>query len=161
MMAGSGTSAVVFPLALGAASIISSIIGTFFVSTRDGGKIMNALYRGVFVSGLISAVAFYFITKSFFPEQLGSLFGCALIGLGLTAAMIVITEYYTATEYSPGAQDRRGLADRPCDQHDRRPRRVDEVDRPACPRGVPGHLRRRTRWAGSMASPLLPLRCSR
>jgi K(+)-stimulated pyrophosphate-energized sodium pump len=101
MMANSGISAVVFPLALGAASIVSSIIGTFFVSTRDGGKIMNALYRGVAVSGLISAVAFYFITKSFFPEQVGALFGCALIGLGLTAAMIVITEYYTATEYSP------------------------------------------------------------
>jgi K(+)-stimulated pyrophosphate-energized sodium pump len=101
MMAGSGISAVIFPLALGAASIVSSIVGTFFVSTRDGGKIMNALYRGVAVSGLISAVAFYFITKSFFPEQVGALFGCALIGLGLTAAMIVITEYYTATEYSP------------------------------------------------------------
>jgi K(+)-stimulated pyrophosphate-energized sodium pump len=101
MMAGSGVSAVVFPLALGAASIVSSIIGTFFVSTRDGGKIMNALYRGVAVSGLISAVAFYFITKSFFPEQVSALFGCALIGLGLTAAMIVITEYYTATEYAP------------------------------------------------------------
>src|SRR6187399_859108 len=101
MMADSGISAVIFPLALGAASIVSSIVGTFFVSTRDGGKIMNALYRGVAVSGLISAVAFYFITKSFFPEQLGPLFGCALIGLGLTAAMIVITEYYTATEYSP------------------------------------------------------------
>jgi K(+)-stimulated pyrophosphate-energized sodium pump len=62
---------------------------------------MNALYKGVIVSGIISAGAFWFITKSIFPDQFGPLFGCTLIGLGLTAAMIVITEYYTATEYSP------------------------------------------------------------
>jgi K(+)-stimulated pyrophosphate-energized sodium pump len=62
---------------------------------------MNALYRGVIVSGLISAVAFWFITKQVFPEQFGAMFGCTLIGLALTAAMIVITEYYTATEYAP------------------------------------------------------------
>jgi K(+)-stimulated pyrophosphate-energized sodium pump len=96
-----GHAAIIYPLALGAVSIISSIIGTFFVSAREGGKIMNALYRGVFVSALISAVGFYFITKSFFPAQLGAFFACSLIGLGLTAALIVVTEYYTATEYSP------------------------------------------------------------
>ncbi len=62
---------------------------------------MNALYRGVIVSGLISAVAFWFITKQVFPDQFGAMFGCTLIGLALTAAMIVVTEYYTATEYSP------------------------------------------------------------
>jgi len=93
--------AIVYPLALGAASIISSIIGTFFVKTSEGGKIMNALYKGVIVSGIVSAVAFWFITKELMPSQANALFGCALIGLGLTAAMIVITEYYTATEYSP------------------------------------------------------------
>jgi K(+)-stimulated pyrophosphate-energized sodium pump len=93
--------AVIYPLALGAASIISSIIGTFFVSTREGGKIMNALYKGVIVSGLVSAVAFYYITGRIMPGSAGPLFGCTLIGLGLTAAMIVITEYYTSTEYSP------------------------------------------------------------
>jgi K(+)-stimulated pyrophosphate-energized sodium pump len=93
--------AVIYPLALGAASIISSIIGTFFVSTREGGKIMNALYKGVIVSGLASAVAFYYITGRIMPGSAGPLFGCTLIGLGLTAAMIVITEYYTSTEYSP------------------------------------------------------------
>jgi K(+)-stimulated pyrophosphate-energized sodium pump len=96
-----GMAALVYPLALGAASIISSIIGTFFVRVSTGGKIMNALYKGVFVSGLISAIAFWFITRSLLPTQLGALFGCALVGLGLTAAMIVITEYYTATEYGP------------------------------------------------------------
>ncbi|MBK7115598.1 MAG: sodium-translocating pyrophosphatase [Proteobacteria bacterium] len=96
-----GSAAIIYPLAIGAASIVASIVGTFFVSTREGGKIMNALYRGVIVSGLISAVAFWFITKQVFPDQFGAMFGCALIGLALTAAMIVITEYYTATEYSP------------------------------------------------------------
>jgi K(+)-stimulated pyrophosphate-energized sodium pump len=96
-----GPAALVYPLALGAASIISSIIGTFFVKVGAGGKIMNALYKGVIVSGLISAVAFWFITKSLLPAQFNALFGCTLIGLALTAAMIVITEYYTATEYGP------------------------------------------------------------
>jgi K(+)-stimulated pyrophosphate-energized sodium pump len=94
-------SAAVYPLALGGMSIISSIIGTFFVSTREGGKIMNALYKGVIVSGIVSAIGFYFITHVLMPAQGNSLFGCSLIGLGLTAALIVITEYYTATEYSP------------------------------------------------------------
>jgi K(+)-stimulated pyrophosphate-energized sodium pump len=96
------TGAVIYPLALGAASIVASIIGTFFVSIREGGgKIMTALYKGVIVSGIVSAVAFYFITQKLMPAQAGALYGCSLIGLGLTAAMILITEYYTATEYSP------------------------------------------------------------
>jgi K(+)-stimulated pyrophosphate-energized sodium pump len=96
-----GLNAAIYPLALGAVSIVSSIIGTFFVSTREGGKIMNALYKGVIVSGIVSAIGFYFITHALMPTQGNSLFGCSLIGLGLTAALIVITEYYTATEYSP------------------------------------------------------------
>jgi len=96
-----GLQAVLFPLVLGAVSIVASIIGTFFVSAREGGKIMNALYRGVIVSGLIAAVAFYFVTRQMMGPQAMPLFYCALIGLALTAAMIVITEYYTATEYGP------------------------------------------------------------
>ena len=104
VMKDAGNAAIIYPLALGAASIIASIIGTFFVKVSDGGKIMNALYKGVIVSGLISVVAFWFITEAILPQHLNSLFGCALIGLGLTAAMIVITEYYTATEYSPVRQ---------------------------------------------------------
>jgi K(+)-stimulated pyrophosphate-energized sodium pump len=96
-----GFSAAIYPLALGAVSIVSSIIGTFFVSTREGGKIMNALYKGVIVSGIVSAIGFYFITHELMPAEGNSLFGCSLIGLALTAALIVITEYYTATEYSP------------------------------------------------------------
>ena len=101
MLASSDGAAVLYPLALGAASIVSSIVGTFFVKVSDGGKIMNALYKGVIVSGVVSAVAFWFITGSIMPDNQLSLFGCTLIGLSLTAAMIVITEYYTATEFSP------------------------------------------------------------
>ncbi|MCC7461990.1 MAG: sodium-translocating pyrophosphatase [Gammaproteobacteria bacterium] len=96
-----GTAAIIYPLALGAASIVASIIGTFFVKAAEGGKIMNALYRGVIVSGVIAAIAFWFISQAVMPEKAGALFGCALVGLGLTALLIVITEYYTATEYSP------------------------------------------------------------
>ena len=96
-----GANAVMFPLLLGAISIISSIVGTFFVSTKDGGKIMNALYKGVIVSGAISAVAFYFVAHWIMGERAFAIWLCSLVGLILTAAMIVITEYYTATEYSP------------------------------------------------------------
>jgi len=93
--------ALIYPLALGAASIVASIIGTFFVSAKEGGKIMNALYKGVIVSGIVSAIAFYFITHKLMAGNANALYGCALVGLGLTAALIIITEYYTATEYSP------------------------------------------------------------
>ena len=107
MMTGLGENAVLYPLALGSASIVSSIIGTFFVKTSEGGKIMNALYKGVIVAGVISAIAFWFITEELMPSTPDTpnltlhMFGCSLIGLALTAAMIVITEYYTATEYGP------------------------------------------------------------
>ncbi len=101
VMKDAGINAILYPLALGSASIVSSIFGTFFVSTKEDGKIMNALYKGVIVAAVISAILFWFITKSIMPGDFNALFGCALIGLGLTAAMIVITEYYTATEYSP------------------------------------------------------------
>jgi len=101
MLASSDGAAIMYPLALGAASIVSSIVGTFFVKTSEGGKIMNALYKGVIVSGVVSAIAFWFITDMIMPDNFVGMFGCTLIGLALTAAMIVITEYYTATEYSP------------------------------------------------------------
>ena len=96
-----GASAVLYPLVLGAVSIVASIVGTFFVSAREGGKIMNALYRGVMVSGGIAAIAFYFVTRAMLGPESLPIFLCALVGLALTAAMIVITEYYTATEYAP------------------------------------------------------------
>jgi K(+)-stimulated pyrophosphate-energized sodium pump len=96
-----GQTAVLFPLVLGAISIFSSIVGTFFVKTREGGKIMNALYKGVIVSGVISAALFYFVSQKIMGEHAMSMWLCTLVGLALTAAMIVITEYYTATEYGP------------------------------------------------------------
>ena len=96
-----GENAVIYPLVLGAVSIVASIVGTFFVKVSDGGKIMAALYRGVIVSGVIAAIAFYPITTSMMGANAMGLYYCALIGLALTAAMIVITEYYTATDYAP------------------------------------------------------------
>ncbi|KAA2284376.1 sodium-translocating pyrophosphatase [Arenimonas fontis] len=100
-----GAGGVLFPMVLGAASIVASIIGTFFVKVGAGGKIMNALYRGLAVSGVLAAVAFWFIAHHLFDGAMAvPLFWCALIGLGLTAAMVIITEYYTATEYAPVRQ---------------------------------------------------------
>ena len=105
LMGSMGETAIIYPLALGGASIIASIIGTFFVSVKEGGKIMNALYRGCIVSAVLSAIAFYFITDAMMggngTYSTMQLFGSSLVGLVLTVAMIVITEYYTATEYSP------------------------------------------------------------
>jgi K(+)-stimulated pyrophosphate-energized sodium pump len=102
MMKSAGTAAVLYPLVLGGASIIASIIGTFVVSTREGGKIMGALYKGVILSGVLAAIAFYPITAWLMPAaDVMNLFGAAIVGLVLTAAMVFITEYYTATEFSP------------------------------------------------------------
>ncbi|MCC7257073.1 MAG: sodium-translocating pyrophosphatase [Gammaproteobacteria bacterium] len=92
---------IAYPLVLGAVSIVASIVGTFFVKAAEGGKIMNALYRGVIVSGVIALLAFYPVTNAMMGEQAGALFGCAVIGLALTGVLIWITEYYTATEYGP------------------------------------------------------------
>src|SRR3981189_782170 len=88
VMVDMGARAILFPLVLGAISIVSSIIGTFFVSTKEGGKIMNALYKGVIVSAAISAVAFYFVSKAIMGDHATSMWLCTLVGLALTAAMI-------------------------------------------------------------------------
>ncbi len=104
------TNAIIYPLVLGGVSIVASIIGTFFVKVSDGGKIMNALYKGLIVSGVLAAAAFYPVTDGLFPEGISvgdqvipaiNVFYATLIGLALTAAMVIITEYYTATEYAP------------------------------------------------------------
>ncbi len=102
--------AVIYPLVLGGFAIIASIVGTYFVKAREGGKIMNALYRGLIVSGGLAAVAFYPLTTWMLGDGVmidgalvssRHLYYATLIGLALTAAMVVITEYYTATEYAP------------------------------------------------------------
>ena len=96
---GLGNDAILYPLALGAVSIIASIIGTFFVKVSDGGSIMGALYKGLIVSAVLAAIAFYFVT---IDMNMGmNLFYASLIGLALTAWMVVVTEYYTATEHRP------------------------------------------------------------
>lgn len=105
LLKGAGELAITYPLMLGGISIVSSIIGTFFVKTSDGGKIMTALYKGSLISAILSAIGFYFVTNNMMGDIEGyssmNLFYSALIGLGLTVAMIVITEYYTATEFAP------------------------------------------------------------
>jgi K(+)-stimulated pyrophosphate-energized sodium pump len=105
LMANSGPNAVIYPLVLGGFSIIASIVGTFFVTAREGGKIMNALYRGLGVSAALALVAFYPITSWVMGDNgvysVGALYGSTIIGLVLTAALVWITEYYTATEFAP------------------------------------------------------------
>ena len=97
--------AVIYPLVMGGVSIIASIIGTFFVTAREGGKIMNALYRGLAVSAVLALIAFYPITSMMMGDNgvysVNALYGSAVIGILLTAALVWITEYYTATEYGP------------------------------------------------------------
>jgi K(+)-stimulated pyrophosphate-energized sodium pump len=95
-----GPNAVIYPMVLGAVSIIASIIGTFFVSTSTN-NIMGALYKGVIVSGVLAAIAFYPVTVALMGDNAMDLYYASLIGLALTAAMIVITEYYTSTEFAP------------------------------------------------------------
>jgi K(+)-stimulated pyrophosphate-energized sodium pump len=105
LMPGSAN-ALTYPLVLGGVSIVASIIGTFFVKAREGGKIMNALYRGLIVAGVLSAAAFYPVTNMMMGDSgleysAMNIYLASLIGLVVTAAMVVITEYYTATEYGP------------------------------------------------------------
>ncbi|HSN42183.1 MAG TPA: sodium-translocating pyrophosphatase, partial [Burkholderiales bacterium] len=101
--------AATYPLVLGGVSIIASIIGCFFVKVSPGAKIMSALYKGVIVSGVIAAIGFVGVTYTMmgdisvqYPELSPlKLLGSAMVGLVLTALMVVITEYYTATEFAP------------------------------------------------------------
>ena len=99
-----GPNAVLYPLVLGGVSIIASIIGAFFVKVKPGGSIMGALYKGVIVSAVLAAIAFWPVTTQLMA---GSSYGafnlylCALIGLVLTGLIVWITEYYTGTQYKP------------------------------------------------------------
>jgi len=103
---------VLYPLMLGAVSIVASIIGCFFVKCKDGGKIMNALYRGLAVAGVLSLIAFYPVTQWLIPDNalagegfangaVWRLFGAAFVGLALTGLLVYITEYYTGTQFFP------------------------------------------------------------
>ncbi|MBU1448223.1 sodium-translocating pyrophosphatase, partial [Patescibacteria group bacterium] len=96
---------VLFPLVLGGISIITSIIGTLFVKLGSGKNIMGALYKGLGVAGVLAAVAFWYAAKQFFPAtgtmNATKVTEAAIIGLVVTALMVLITEYYTSTKYKP------------------------------------------------------------
>lgn len=111
MVHNNGSNGVLFPLMLGAVSIVASIIGCFFVKAKPTMKnVMPALYKGLAVAGVLSLIAFYFVTMQMFPDGIlidtktvtaNALFGSCAVGLVLTGLLVWITEYYTGTEYTP------------------------------------------------------------
>ncbi len=99
--------AVYFPLILGSISIITSIIGILAITLGKGGSIMGRLYRGLAVSAVLSAVVFFFLSHTMMTwDKYGAnrVFLAALIGLALTAGLMIATDYYTSTNYRPVRQ---------------------------------------------------------
>jgi K(+)-stimulated pyrophosphate-energized sodium pump len=96
---------ILYPLALGGVTIFATIIGIFFVKVSQGGEIMTALYKGLFVAGGIAAIAFFPVTSSIMDGVGGvsglSYYLAALIGLAVTLALVFITDYYTSKSYKP------------------------------------------------------------
>src|SRR5713226_8495953 len=95
----------VYPLLLGGITIFATILGIWFVKVSEGGSIMGALYKGLFWAGGVAAVAFYPAT-AWLMDGIGNVsgaayFGCALIGLAVTLALVFITDYYTSKSFSP------------------------------------------------------------
>jgi K(+)-stimulated pyrophosphate-energized sodium pump len=97
--------AILYPLAIGGIAIFASIIGTWFVRLGSSQNIMGALYKGLIVAGVLAAAAFYPLTKMLMSDNgnysVMALFICSLVGLAVTGALVVITEYFTSTKYSP------------------------------------------------------------
>ena len=89
------------PLIIGGVCIIGSVIGTFFVKLGKTNNIMAALYKGLIVSSVISAVLIYLVTDIMFGPSGITYFYCALVGLAVTGAIVWVTEYYTSTEFNP------------------------------------------------------------
>ena len=97
--------ALVYPLALGGVAVLASIVGTWFVKLGKSQDIMGAMYKGLIAAGVLSAIIFYPVTRVVMGMNgiysVSSLFGCTLVGLIVTALLVVITEYYTSTKYKP------------------------------------------------------------
>ena len=104
LFAGFGN-AIIYPLILGAVSIIASIVGTFFIKLGKKENIMGALYKGLIVAGILAAIAFYPITAKLMANNgefaAINIYLASLIGLAVTVAMVLITEYYTSRKYKP------------------------------------------------------------
>ncbi len=99
------SNALIYPLLIGAVSIVTTIVGTWFVKLGKSKNVMGAMYKGFAVTGILSAIAFYPITQKMMADNglysVNNLFYCALIGLVVTGLITVITEYYTSKSFSP------------------------------------------------------------